>query len=245
MILESITFLGIVGLFGVGLYIGIYILLRLEILRGGSFPHSLLSLIGASCVLLSLTENFNLSSAIIQSTWIVISILGLGRLYFINKTTKFDRLELIFLKTKLPRLTNAHAKRLFGMGEWKSGRRGEVLVSQDQQVEKFCYLAEGQADVFIDGELSATSKKGDFIGEITYLSGEPATGTVVLSEPSTYFCIDVMAMRKLAKFNNTLHYEIEKSIADDLRGKLARTSRKPKKINVPVEDVSSTLRSIA
>ena len=224
---ADISILGGIGLVGVCLYICIYAMLQLGILIGGSYPHSILSLFGASCVLTSLIENFNLSSAIIQATWITISILGIARLYFLNKYTRFNVFELAFIKTKLPRFSNSQAKRLFQMGEWKNGRTGDILTHQDQPIAGLCYLASGTAEVLIDGEQRATCIAGDYIGEITYLSGAPATGTVVLLSPATYFCIDVDALRKLSKFNNPLHNEIEKSIADDLRHKLARETRAP------------------
>ncbi len=222
---ADISILSSIGLVGVCIYICIYAMLQLGILIGGSYPHSILSLIGASCVLTSLVENFNLSSAIIQTTWITISILGIARLYLLNKFTRFSALELAFIKTKLPRFSNSQAKRLFQMGKWTNGRTGDILTHQDQAISGLCYLASGTADVFIDDEKKATCVAGDYIGEITYLSGAPATGTVILSSSATYFCIQVAALRKLSKFNNPLHYEIEKSIADDLRHKLARETR--------------------
>ena len=221
---ADITLLSSIGLIGVCLYIGIYATLQMGTLTGGSYSHSLYSLVAAICVLISLIESFNLSSAIIQITWITISILGIIRLYLINKFTRFSVLELAFIGSKLPRFSSSQAKKLFQMGTWNYGKAGDVLTLQHKPVDYLYYLASGTADVFIDDKKFTTRISGDYIGEITYLSGAPATGTVVLSSSSTYFRVEVAAMRKLSKFNNPLHSEIEKSIADNLRQKLARNT---------------------
>jgi predicted tellurium resistance membrane protein TerC len=73
------------GLAGVVLYLGSYALLQSGILRGSSYTYAILNLCAASLVLLSLTVAFNLSSAIIQASWVVISVLGIARLIWINR----------------------------------------------------------------------------------------------------------------------------------------------------------------
>ena len=81
-------------------------------------------------------------------------------------------------------------------------------------------------------------------GEITYLNGAPATGTVVLADKTTYFCIEVGVLRKLVKFNSALHSEIEKSIAEDLRGKLARNARLESDAKAPAFKLGGTARCL-
>ncbi len=122
-------------------------------------------------------------------------------------------------------MPNDQAKRFLKNGEWVSGQTGDVLTEQGQQVEHLIYLADGSANVIFDGEIITSCQKGNFVGEITYLSGEPATGTVVLSEPSTYFKISTKAIKDLTKHCKPLFNEIEKSIANDLREKISKRSK--------------------
>lgn len=75
--MESLTLLQMCGLAGVTGYIGCFTSLQFQILRGDSCAYSLLNILSASLVLISLTEHFNLASAIIQVSWIVIGISGL------------------------------------------------------------------------------------------------------------------------------------------------------------------------
>ncbi len=69
-----------VGNVGVALIIGAYLLLQLGRLRSDSAAWSVVNLLGAGLVLVSLIYDFNLSAFIIEAFWVVISIVGLVRL---------------------------------------------------------------------------------------------------------------------------------------------------------------------
>ena len=65
-----------IGIFGAGVYLGSYALLQLGMLKGDSYTYSVLNILAPSCVMISLLTAFNMSSAIIQTSWIIISIVG-------------------------------------------------------------------------------------------------------------------------------------------------------------------------
>lgn len=69
------------GLAGFALYMGSYLLLNAGLLDGRSYGYATMNLAAAACVLFSLTEAFNLASALIQASWIAISLFGLMRLW--------------------------------------------------------------------------------------------------------------------------------------------------------------------
>ena len=71
----------IVGVFGFFVYIASFALLQLRMIDGNSNLYSLLNIVGASLVLLSLMEAFNLASMLIQVSWIFIGIAGIGMRY--------------------------------------------------------------------------------------------------------------------------------------------------------------------
>lgn len=75
--METLTLLQICGLAGVAGYIGSFVAVQFQLLRGDSCAFSVLNILSASLVLISLTEHFNLASAIIQISWIVIGVSGL------------------------------------------------------------------------------------------------------------------------------------------------------------------------
>ena len=78
------------GLVGVAFYLGSYAALQSGLLSGAGYLHTILNLIAASLVLVSLFAEWNMSSALIQASWIVISLIGLTRLYIRHRMLRFS-----------------------------------------------------------------------------------------------------------------------------------------------------------
>jgi hypothetical protein len=64
-LIQDLDFYNAIGIAGVALYLGSYAALQVGLLRGQSYAYASINLAAASCVLISLTQNFNLSSALI------------------------------------------------------------------------------------------------------------------------------------------------------------------------------------
>ena len=67
----------VIGLFGVSLILIAYLLLQLKKIRSSYLSYSILNIIGSLLVMVSLSQNFNLSSFVVESCWFVISFVGL------------------------------------------------------------------------------------------------------------------------------------------------------------------------
>lgn len=70
----------IAGFLGVALYLGYYAALQFQLLDCKGMIYPFLNFLAASCVLISLSESFNMLSALIQVSWIAISSYGIIRL---------------------------------------------------------------------------------------------------------------------------------------------------------------------
>ena len=73
-----------IGVAGFVLYMLSYFLLQIGRIEGSDNSYILMNLMAASFVLVSLVHNFNLASALIQISWIIISIIGLIRFNFVK-----------------------------------------------------------------------------------------------------------------------------------------------------------------
>ena len=71
--------LDLLGNIGVVLLIITYLALQLNKLSSDGLPYSLLNLIGASLISVSLLGNFNLSAFVIEVFWALISLIGIVR----------------------------------------------------------------------------------------------------------------------------------------------------------------------
>jgi len=73
-----------------------YALLQLGKITGQCYTYTLMNMLAASLVLVSLVHQFNLASALIQISWIVISVAGMFRLRSVARKRKIrKRLRII------------------------------------------------------------------------------------------------------------------------------------------------------
>lgn len=68
------------GVLGCLLYLGPWLLLKSGLLSGRGIVHSLLNLLAASLVLVSLMDQFNVTSTLIHVAWVVVCLAGIVRL---------------------------------------------------------------------------------------------------------------------------------------------------------------------
>jgi hypothetical protein len=74
-----IEFHDLVGMAGVVCILAMYLAVQTGRARGGGLGYSLANLAGALMILYSLLFEFNLSAVIIETCWVLISVVGLVR----------------------------------------------------------------------------------------------------------------------------------------------------------------------
>lgn len=76
--IANLGALEIAGVVGFLFYIASFGAVQFGLLNGNSAAYSILNVIAASLVAVSLVAEFNLSSALIQTSWIAIGLVGLA-----------------------------------------------------------------------------------------------------------------------------------------------------------------------
>lgn len=215
----------IAGFAGVGFYILAYALLQFGILKGSGYAYTAMNLAAASLVLISLAQHFNLYSAMIQVFWITLSVIGLSRLWMLNRRISFTDEEKRFLQTMLPGLSDISAHRLLQAGHWHNANSGDVIAREGTPVEAVSYIDRGSASVSLNGTEFTRLGKGDLVGEMTWNSDDMASATVTLTEQSELFTIPAASLRALCNADPELAEAVHRMVAHD-------TVRKLKSANV-------------
>ena len=208
------------GFAGVAFYIVAYALLQFGVLKGSGYAYTALNLAAAILVLVSLTAHFNLYSAMIQIFWITLSIVGLTRLWSLNRRIAFSPQEKGFLNAMLPNLGNVPAHRLLRTGRWREAWPGEVIATEGVPVQAVTYLANGAASVSLNGKEFARLGTGALVGEMTWNSGDPASATVKITQPSTLFVVPAENLRALCRADPELADAVHRMVARDTAQKL-------------------------
>lgn len=156
-------------------------------------------------------------------------LVNIGQLIYMAieaRRAVFSTEEKQFLQDTMPALDKAHARRLLNLGFWIDGSAGTVLTNEGEPVLNLIYLTEGEAHVSHDNHNVAVCQPGSFVGEMTVMTGEPATGTVTLTKPSRYLALHAEAVRKLSFSSADIRQALNAAFSSNMREKLVASNRK-------------------
>lgn len=74
----------VIGMIGVAIILSTYFMLQIGRLKSDTLRYSVLNACGSSMILFSLFFEWNLPSVIIETAWVIISLMGVVR-YFIRR----------------------------------------------------------------------------------------------------------------------------------------------------------------
>ena len=86
------------------------------------------------------------------------------------------------------------------------------------------FLCSGRASVEVNGSFETYLEKGSFIGEIAYLTGNLATATVAIDEPSRVLAFSKQRMAKITSRDSQIAGIIYELLGRDLAQKMRRAN---------------------
>jgi hypothetical protein len=160
-----------------------------------------------------------------ESCLVLVNITQLMITHWRSLRARFTEAESDFIALHLPGLTRGEARTLIDRGHWESLPEGTDLAVEGRPVEHLSYIADGAVEVLVEGRRVALCKPGDFIGEMTALTGLPATATAVATGPVTVWRIAAPSLREMTRRHDVLSREIEAAFARTYRDKIVAMNR--------------------
>jgi CRP-like cAMP-binding protein len=141
------------------------------------------------------------------------------------------------LRASFSGLDDVQIARLLKAADWRDAQPGETLTKQDHVVDSLFFLCSGRASVEVNGSFETYLEKGSFIGEIAYLTGNLATATVVIDEPSRVLAFSKLRMAKVTNQDSRIAGIIYELLGRDLAQKMRRSNTR----RVLLQDESDVL----
>jgi hypothetical protein len=158
----------------------------------------------------------------------LMAINAIQALFSVNwgKTVRLSAEEVAMVEHCFPSIPRPTVRHLLDQGLWVSGKRGESLLHEGTPVTHLFYLSEGDVSVSSGGRELATSGPGHFFGEITVLSGGPATASVTLATPARFWCATADSLHSFLALYPEYRAILEAAFAGDLRDKLRLANKR-------------------
>jgi Cyclic nucleotide-binding domain len=164
-------------------------------------------------------------SAIWMGLLLLACLIPVARTFYEGRAIRFTAEEKAMVKTLLAGLPKSRARHVIDQGLWLNGEGGDVLTREGEPVDHLYYLHKGEARVVCTGHQVGTCRPGDLIGELTVLSGETASATVVLSGPARFWCAPADDLRPYVEAHEDVRRAIEHGFATVLKAKLRASNR--------------------
>lgn len=118
-----------------------------------------------------------------HAVFIVVNLYRVGLLLWERKPIQLTKAEQALHAGPLGNLTPQQVRRVAQHGAWQQWEPGTELVAEGAKQHQLILLHEGQADVRSQGRSIATLHGGQFVGEMSLLTGAGASAQVVATSP--------------------------------------------------------------
>ncbi len=119
-----------------------------------------------------------------------------------------------------PELSPGEFVKLMKMGARREVSVGEQLVARGSVVEDMTVLLQGALEVRADGRVIARLRPGQFVGEMSFITGEKASADVIASEPSIVVSCSQASLHELLEAKPAMALKIRAALGRDVVGKL-------------------------
>ena len=114
--------------------------------------------------------------------FIAINDYQLSRLMQDRLSLRLPADERELLRNVLTGLDDAQIARLLVAGRFSDIAKGTMLAEENQPLERLFFICAGHVRVTIGGREVAHLEKGNFVGEVAFLTEKPATATVIAED---------------------------------------------------------------
>jgi len=160
-----------------------------------------------------------------NSALVGINVIQVAIIFYERRDIVLDEKEKWLYTNVFSNFTPIDFKRLMGAASWKSSQGGETIILEGQEDSDLILITNGKCEVSLPHGAVAELLNGDFVGEMSFLSGKAASATVSAREKVDYIAWDRNKINKLFKKSPALQTAIRTSMSHQLTEKIVKTSK--------------------
>jgi hypothetical protein len=185
-----------------------------------------LAIIAGTMLALSATLAGNWPPVFWNSLFTAINVGRLAHMYLAERAVHLSDEETELYDTIFREMTRLEFLKLLRAGRWVSGLPGTVLATQGQPLSDVTLISSGEAGVEVDGHHVAELRDGHWVGEMSFVTNQPASATVTLAKPTRYLTWPKDSLTALFRRNPTLKLVVTHVMSAELSRKLTRSAQR-------------------
>jgi len=170
---------------------------------------------------------FEVDSIIVfwEVIFVAVNVGQLMILWYYARRHRFEGHEQRFAASMPSGVERRTIRRLLKLGHFHHAEPGKTLTTEGAPVRELMFIAEGVVQIERGGVIVAVCGPGDFLGEMSFVTGGPATATAVVAKPLRYFAFDQAQLRTALEGDSDLRQAMDASFNRNLVGKLAKSGQ--------------------
>lgn len=158
-----------------------------------------------------------------QTAFLLINIVQIGILLYERRPVKLTETQQELHAGPLKNLTPRQVQKFTDRASWSTVRTGEVLLEENTHLEYLVLILSGGARVRANGKEIAQLGAGQFVGEMSFLTGGLTTAEVIATSPLLIAQWPEKYVTELIKKDQDLGTALQAALGSDLVSKLLKS----------------------
>jgi hypothetical protein len=163
-------------------------------------------------------------SVLWETIFVLVNIIQLIIIWYYEHHHRFSEEHEHFARNMPADTDRGALKRLLDLSDLERFAPDAVLTREGEKVTRLLYLADGIVKIEHGGRVVAICGPGDYIGELSYLSGGPASATAIVVKPARVLAFGQDKLAAAIKGDASLRRTLESALNRNLAGKLVRSN---------------------
>lgn len=126
-----------------------------------------------------------------------------------NRKVKLSNIELELYKMSFSQLNLMEFSKLIRLGKWEKAQAFTILIKEGQVMEHLLMIFNGRVDILVKEKKISELRDGQFIGEMSFLSNQPASATVTTVLPTEYISWKQKDLKELVSRNPAIVFSLQ------------------------------------
>ncbi len=166
-------------------------------------------------------------SVLWETIFVLVNVVELAIIWYYEYQHRFTEEGSHFAANMPPGTERSAIKRLLEHADLKRYSPGDTLTQQGAAVSDLSYIADGIVQIESAGRIVAICGPGDYIGELSFLTLQPANASATVVKPLRVLAFDQGRLRAAIEADPRLRRTLESALNRNLAGKLARSNAEP------------------
>jgi uncharacterized Zn-binding protein involved in type VI secretion len=154
--------------------------------------------------------------------FVIINVVQIGIIIKERTGVEFTEEEKELHDTLFKNFAPFEFMKLMRIGSWRVAQEGDVLATEQQPLDAMMLIYNGSLAVETNGKEVARLQDGNFIGEVSFITGGTASATVRALTPTRYIAWPKTAVSALLNRNPGMRVAMQSLLSTDLSKKLMR-----------------------